>query len=97
VKEIVDASGYSSNSKVQIVGKLNKIDISVMSPEWNFELELESSNGKKMLVKEQYKFEFSFWSNSNKCQQLAAAFGPAVRYLSEKIVNNPAFPELFKP
>jgi hypothetical protein len=97
MKEIVDASGYAVDAQVKIIGKLTKLDISVLRPEWNFGLELTSSNGKSMKVTEQYKFDFEFWSNDNKCDQLAKAYGPAVQYLVEEIVKKPEFAQLLSP
>lgn len=95
-EEVVDASGFDQYSKTKISGKIKKIDISVFKPEWNFELELTSSNGKALSIQEKYKFEFEFWNNKDKCGQLGDALPAAVNDLAEKVAKNPGFVELFR-
>jgi len=97
LKVVVDASGYAPDSSIKISGKLTKIDISVLRPEWNFGMELVSTNGKTLSVQEKYRFEFEFWNNHDKCGQIQDALPAAIKDLTEKIAKNPGFAELFRP
>lgn len=83
LKEVIDASGYAEGQATKISGKITKIDISVFKPEWNFEVELKSTNGKTLTVEDKYKFEFEFWNNKDKCGQLGDALPAAVQSLTE--------------
>lgn len=97
MKQVVDANGFDQDSKIKISGKITKIDISIYKPEWNFEMELKSTNGKTLSIKEKYKFEFEFWNNKDGCGQLGDALPAAINDLAEKVANNPGFVALFRP
>lgn len=95
VDEIEVAGDYSASAPVTITGKLDNINFSSMSGNWNLALTLNSSNGKSLSQSEKYHFTSSFFGDTA-CEQTAQALMPAVQDLVQKIVKNPEFESLVK-
>lgn len=97
IREAYDASGFVENSPTRVTGKITKIDYSGTTPEWGFEVALTSTNGRTLTIYEKYVFEFEFWNNHDKCEQLGDHLPAALKFIAAKIAKNTGFAELFKP
>ena len=62
---------------------------------WTIDLDLVSSNGKLLSVKEYYEFNSGFVAN-DACRNTAEAYSRAVQNLVGKAVRNPDFAALVK-
>ena len=93
IDELQIAEIYSPDAPVILTGHLENINFSSTAGKWNLSLTIKSSNGKSILVDEEYKYTTSFMA-STACNQTAQALMPGVQNLIKKIVTNPHFPNL---
>jgi hypothetical protein len=93
-KALVDdlrmANVFSPTAPVTLTGNLDEIDFDSHEGKWNLALTITSSNGRLMVVKEDYSYTKSFGGNTA-CDQTAQALMPAVQNLVGKIVRSPDF------
>ena len=68
---------------------------SLTKGEWKITLTLQSSNGKKVSVTENYQFDSGF-EGSSACRRTAEAFLPAVQNLISKLFNMSEFRALIQ-
>jgi hypothetical protein len=88
--ELRIANVFSPTSTTTLTGNLDKIDFSSNSGTWNLELTIKSSNGRSMVVTEDYSYATSFYGETA-CNQTAQAFMPAIQNLVGKVVRSPDF------
>jgi hypothetical protein len=85
--------------RVVLSGVINKLEFSssrgLTGGVWIIDLDLASSNGRRINVNEQYEFTSGFEAMSA-CRNTADAFPRAVQNLVGKAVSSPQFPELLK-
>ena len=88
-----------STSGVKLSGDVTKIGFSSLdgltNGRWDIELELNSSNGKQMIVNNRYSFKSGF-DAITACNATADALTPAVQDLINRVVTHPEFGELLK-
>jgi len=90
VDELQMANAFSLTAPVTFTGNLDQIDFTSGDGSWNLALTIKSSNGRSMVVKEDYPFKTSFYGGTA-CNQTAQALMPAVQNLVSKIVRSPDF------
>lgn len=96
-EELYLAKAYSSQSKIAITGRIDKLDFSSISPaSWVIGLTLSSSLGESMSVEEKYIFDTS-WDAFSACRNVADAFSPAVQSTLKKAVSDARFKNLMIP
>lgn len=93
--ELKIAGAYASaGANATISGKVEKLEFSstraLTGGAWTIELELLSSNGKRLRVDEHYEFSSGF-SAMEACRNTAEAFSRAVQNVVGKAVKNPGF------
>jgi hypothetical protein len=92
--ELFLAQVYSVDSDIVIVGKLDSLDFSSVSPaSWKFEFTVSSNKSAGYSVSTNYPFNTSY-SAYSACKNVADAFGPAVQDLINTIVTDPKFATL---
>lgn len=78
---------------------MNKLEFSsskgITGGYWQIDLTLDSSNGRKLDVREYYEFNSGFVAN-DACRNTAEAYSRAVQNLVGKAVKSPSFAELVK-
>lgn len=92
------AGAYAeTNPRVTLSGRLTAINSSSglgnSKGVWAMTLQLDSSNGKSLMVDETYNFRSGLAATAA-CNNVAQAFTPAVQDLIGKIFASPAFPTL---
>lgn len=90
IDELKIANAFSPESPVTLTGNLDDINFSSTSGVWSLTLTVKSSNGKSMVVKEDYSYTSS-WYGETACNQTAQALMPAVQNLVGKIVRSNEF------
>jgi hypothetical protein len=95
VAELKIAELYAETAPVTLTGTLDHLDFSSTSGTWDLTMTVKSSNGRRLTVSEQYKFETSFVAETA-CNQTAQAFGPGVQNLIGKLVSHPEFAALIQ-
>jgi hypothetical protein len=98
--ELKIAGAYANGTPRRILGgNVSKIEFSsskgITGGYWQIDLDLDSSNGKKMSVSENYEFSSGFIA-TEACRNTAEAFSRAVQNLVGKAVKSQGFPELLK-
>lgn len=92
------AEAYTAiKPRIVINGDIKKMEFSstksLLQGYWFIAVNLRSSNGKELMVEENYDFESGF-GGLEACGNTAKAFSNAVQNLVGKAVGNPRFPEL---
>lgn len=86
--ELKMAGLYSKTAPVTITGRLDHIDYSSVTSQWDITLTVNASTGKSATITENYRFSGSvFASPGGECVQNALAFVPAVQNLNGKIIE----------
>jgi hypothetical protein len=98
--ELKIAGAYAATgAKVTLTGKIDKLEFSssrgLTGGSWTIDLQLASSNGKSIMVKEYYEFNSGF-AAPEACRNTAEAFSRAVQNLVGQAVKNPGFAALVK-
>jgi hypothetical protein len=98
--ELKVAGAYADKTpRVTLTGSVKQLEFSssrgLTGGSWTIDLELVSSNGKTMGVKEYYEFNSGFVANEA-CRNTAEAYSRAVQNLVGKAVQSPSFPALVK-
>lgn len=93
VDELQMANAFSLTAPVTLTGNLDQINFSSFEGSWNLALTIKSSNGRFIVVKEDYSYTTS-WDTRTACNQTAQALMPAVQNLVSKIVRSPEFKAL---
>ena len=98
--ELKIAGAYAGTSpRVTLGGRINKIEFSsskgLTGGYWLIDMSLESSNGKKLDVSENYDFSSGFAANEA-CRNTAEAFSRAVQNLVGKAVKTQGFQALLQ-
>lgn len=93
--ELKVAGAYGQGASPLIIsGKVLKLEFNTMRAvtggSWAIDLELSSSNGRRMNVAEYYEFDSGFIA-TEACRQTAEAFTRAVQNLISKTVVSPSF------
>ena len=88
--ELKLANAFSPTAPVTLTGNLDLIDFDSHEGSWNLALTIKSSNGRLMVVKEDYSYKTSYYGETA-CNQTAQALMPAVQNLVGKIVRSPDF------
>jgi len=88
--ELQIANVFSPTSTTTLTGHLDKIDFSSNTGNWNLALTIKSSNGRSMVITENYSYTTSFYGETA-CNQTAQAFMPAIQNLVGKIVRSSDF------
>lgn len=87
------------NPRVQLTGKITKIDFSTdkgeLGGEWDIGLMLISSNGQTMKVRGQHLYEAPF-SGDKACRKTAEEFLVAVQKMVNRVIISPEFKSLIK-
>ena len=85
--------------RVSIGGKVSRLEFSsskgVTGGYWQIDLNLDSSNGRKLAVSEYYEFSSGFIAN-DACRNTADAYARAVQNLVGKAFKSPLFAELLR-
>ncbi|MBX3628173.1 MAG: hypothetical protein KF892_24395 [Rhizobacter sp.] len=97
--ELKVAGAHGSPPRVTLTGKVTRLEVSssraVTGGSWTIDLDLSSSNGKTMAVKEYYEFNSGF-AAPEACRNTAEAFTRAVQNLVGKAVRDPQFAGLVR-
>lgn len=95
--EFKAADIYAENESVSLSGDVTQVSFSsivgLIQGEWNIDLMLKSSNGKRIWVSNTYSFKSGFDALSA-CNATASAFGNAVQDLVSVLINHPKFGDL---
>ena len=87
------ANVFSTIAPITLTGNLDHIDFDSGEGRWNYGLDnitVNSSNGKFIVVTEDYTYKTSYYGETA-CNQTAQALMPAVQNLVGKIVRSPDF------
>jgi hypothetical protein len=97
IAELTIAEIYAASAPVTLTGRVEDIDFSSgwTDAAWTIRLAVSSSNGKKLVVAENYAFKSSYVGEVA-CNQTAHALMPAVQNLVGKVVRDPGFAELLR-
>jgi len=90
VDELKIANVFSTTAPVTLTGKLDAIDFSSATGQWNLTLTVRSSNGKTINASEQYAYTTSYYGETA-CNQTAQALMPAVQNLVGKVIRSTDF------
>jgi len=98
--ELKIAGAYAQGApRIVLSGAVTKMEFSstraLTGGSWTIDLDLASSNGKKLSVAEYYEFDSGFIANEA-CRQTADAFSRAVQNLIGKAVRQPTFASLLQ-
>ncbi|RQW17135.1 hypothetical protein EHS17_15805, partial [Rhodobacteraceae bacterium CH30] len=72
ISELIIADIYDDNGSIELTGKIAELDFDSTGGTWSAGLDLESSNGQKLSVRETYKYQTSFYGETA-CNQTAQA------------------------
>ncbi len=92
-EELETANIFSNNAPIILTGNLDHIDFSSNSGVWYLSLSIKSSNGKSIMINENYNYDTSFFGEVA-CSNTAKALIPAVQNLIGKIINHQEFESL---
>ncbi len=94
-KELLLGGLYDQKSNIVIEGNLNDIFGSTIlgNAYWEFDVTLNSSNGKSLNKKTRYNYESSFTAYSA-CSEMQRSFPLAVQKLNFEILSDPKFKSL---
>ena len=100
IEELTAAGLYSdAGSDARLTGEITELSLSRGVPfkgVWTIGLNLASSNGSEMRVREEYLFDIGAFAGATVCRRAVERFEPAVRSLLEKAISSPEFPTLLQ-
>lgn len=95
VDELKMAEVYSVSGPVTITGRVNSLDFSSTSANWNLSVTFSSNTGQSITINHNHGFRTSY-NGDAACMQTAQAFGSAVQDLIGKFVRSDEFAAMVK-
>ena len=94
-QEFKFAERFSATAPITLTGNLDKVIFSSNRGIWDFEITLNSTNGKSVAVVDRYDFRTSFFAG-RACHQVSLNLSNAVKAVIKKLVNHAEFAALVK-